>query len=436
MPPPSTFSDIPVAFDVNDGEQAQTRTLQDNVTSLSSLETTGFGVFAYYTHGVYPTPPADNRYYPNFMYNQYVHWISFATAENPNPDPPRGYWKYEPLKYWPNDYSEINGGAVDNQGATGSGVKDRVSFFAYAPYVEVNPATGLPTDGTKTKGIIGFKENDATGDPMVHYVLGGEDLVYDNRMDQYKGQAGGHEQAFSFKHALSAIIFNVGGYFDAQAAGQIDKDTYITIDEVKIKTTVAYDSWLNLRTGEWTIADVGTGEVHVKNEGINERIRYKKDASERYTDGTDDDEVNPGVGRNANGTIAAASSVITPLMQPVDGVDQYAMIVPVEATDPENMRTFEVTCSYWVWTFDPRNAVGITKVKNTITNSVTLSFKENGIEKGIEKGKVYAITMWLGMTSVKLEAKQDTSSNWPNNPEMWPSFPSSGGNVITFNTPN
>ena len=82
---------------------------------LTPLQTYGFGVFGYYT---------DNRDYdqlamPNFMYNTHV-----STAA----------WTYSPIMYWPNEYG--NSAISDDA--------DKVTFFAYAPYVKVTPSTGKP----------------------------------------------------------------------------------------------------------------------------------------------------------------------------------------------------------------------------------------------------------------------------------------------------
>ena len=82
---------------------------------LADLQSEGFGVHAYYT---------DNRDYdqlavPNFMYNTKVSTSS---------------WTYSPIMYWPNEYGNT---AVSDDA-------DKVTFFAYAPYVEVTPSTGKP----------------------------------------------------------------------------------------------------------------------------------------------------------------------------------------------------------------------------------------------------------------------------------------------------
>ena len=96
----------------------------------------GFGVFAYYTNAAtYGNTATTGSQAPNFMYNQQVTGTNVAVP----------VWSYTPLKYWPNDTSD---GVVDGASATGSTAGGgKVSFFAYAPYVET--ATG-------DDGIIGM----------------------------------------------------------------------------------------------------------------------------------------------------------------------------------------------------------------------------------------------------------------------------------------
>lgn len=118
------------------------------------LKTQGFGILAYYTD--------DEKYdadksTPNFMYNSKV---TYASSK----------WQYNPVMYWPNEFSAAHAENID-----------RVSFFAYAPYVEVDNTTGIPyADGTgadKTlvtndeKNITAISKNTATGDPYVKYVV-------------------------------------------------------------------------------------------------------------------------------------------------------------------------------------------------------------------------------------------------------------------------
>ncbi|MCR4918683.1 MAG: hypothetical protein K5928_02555 [Prevotella sp.] len=112
----------------------------------------GFGVFAYYTDNNDYDPQSQ----PNFMYNQFVGYTA------------AGRWEYDPIKYWPNEY----GSDATSDDA------DRVSFFAYAPYVDVVPSTGkliktgqFPSTTDEDKwGITGMTRNSANGDPIVKYI--------------------------------------------------------------------------------------------------------------------------------------------------------------------------------------------------------------------------------------------------------------------------
>ena len=134
----------------------------DGITTLS-LQTAslhgaaGFGVFAYYTEDSEFDPTASK---PNFMYNQQVKY------DGTN-------WVYEPVKYWPNEFGDA---AVSDD-------FDHVSFFAYAPWVDVKVDNGIPvltdeekadkakSDSVQNKNITQLSKNTATGDPIVKYVV-------------------------------------------------------------------------------------------------------------------------------------------------------------------------------------------------------------------------------------------------------------------------
>ncbi len=114
----------------------------------------GFGVFAYYTsNSEFDT----NSSTPNFMYNQQVKW-----------DAAKEVWTYEPVKYWPNEFGD----------AANSDDLDKVSFFAYAPYVDFTVNTGIPVvegeeDATliQKKNIVGTVKNTTSGDPYIKYIV-------------------------------------------------------------------------------------------------------------------------------------------------------------------------------------------------------------------------------------------------------------------------
>ena len=107
----------------------------------------GFGVFAYYTNN----NDYDQLAIPNFMWNQLV---TYSTD----------HWAYSPIKYWPNEYGN-NAISDDN---------DKVTFFAYAPYVDVETSGKLKAadiaDGKDKWGITSMTRNVTAGDPIIKYI--------------------------------------------------------------------------------------------------------------------------------------------------------------------------------------------------------------------------------------------------------------------------
>lgn len=88
---------------------------------VAAIATKGFGILAYYTD--------DEKYdkensQPTFMYNTKVTSADAGTT-----------WTYNPVMYWPNEFGNE---------ATSDYI-DYVSFFAYAPYIDVVNETGIPT---------------------------------------------------------------------------------------------------------------------------------------------------------------------------------------------------------------------------------------------------------------------------------------------------
>jgi len=142
---PAVAGQTPIGFSAYTNRattrSGKTGTLTTDGTT--SLKAEGFGVFAYYTDANYYL--GDTK--PDFMYNQKV-------AVNTS-----GVWAYEPVKYWPNEY----GASAESDDI------DLVSFFAYAPYVDITDvAQGTVAD--TNYGIVGFSRNNEKKDPIVKYV--------------------------------------------------------------------------------------------------------------------------------------------------------------------------------------------------------------------------------------------------------------------------
>ena len=217
----------------------------DITTTVLKGENYGFGVVAYMkgADGVDncyndANPPAWNTSIPNFMWNQKVYWN--VTTNNT--------WTYSPVKFWPNDFSTGNvddkEGTGEDKEAWGSRNAGKVSFFAYAPYVNFPAESSGDTEkhGKKnvseksptadTDGIVAMTANNNNGEPQVYYVLSNADVDHavdllwglrgnssgyslaNNTEDATKGndyninltkQSVGESVNFLFKHALSKL---------------------------------------------------------------------------------------------------------------------------------------------------------------------------------------------------------------------------------------
>ena len=219
-----------------------TGTMTYNTDDSRKLVDTGFGVFGFYTDD----NEYDGQYLPNFMYNEKI----FLKTGSPN------YWTYEPVKYWPNEYG--NSAIADDA--------DKVSFFAYAPYVKVTPNTGKAEN--QTYGITQLSRNSLTGDPYVKYlasfdwtknvdllwgvcdepswaIVAGENQQINNGakglpwLNVQRPKTAGTQAAqtdnrvkFNFKHALSQL--NVQVDYDA------DQEIHSLIDNSLASSTRVY----------------------------------------------------------------------------------------------------------------------------------------------------------------------------------------------------
>lgn len=206
------------------GRDAQTKA---SVTDITTLRTGGFGVFAYYTAQT-PFNETDGRS-SNFMYNQKVY--------DPTPGESETKWSYSPIKYWPNNEN------------------DKISFFAYAPYVN-------------TTSAIEVSGSNATA-PTIKYTVNNDiskhiDLVYAPAHIDMTKQATSGKVSFNFFHALSRIGFNVEAMVDIVNTdktgaddnntdnGSIAEGTTITINSVKLSGNFIESGILNLASSTGT----------------------------------------------------------------------------------------------------------------------------------------------------------------------------------------
>lgn len=181
-------------------------------TNTDSIKANGFGVLAYYTEQT----DFANTNRPNFMWNQKVTYSNSA-------------WSYTPVKYWPTK------------------VGDKVSFFAYAPYVKSG----------NDKGIV-LSSNSVAGAPTATITLPDDpsqtiDFVAAVQMNKThdNSESANNDVSFILKHEMTRV----------KVQAKLDKSVYS--DDAKHKTFVV-----------------------IKNVKFNDKGQFYK--SGKYTFSTDD----------------------------------------------------------------------------------------------------------------------------------------------------
>lgn len=409
-----------------------TRSGKSGVMDISNLRASqedggGFGVFAYYTD----LKKYDQTYIPNFMYNQGV----FDTQANKNK---AANWVYTPIMYWPNEYGTD---AVSDD-------EDKVSFFAYAPYVEATPASGSVKDATY--GITGFTRNTTVGDPLVKYVStfdtnntvdlcwGVCDETIWNKIQDYGQQdmpmglpwlnverplVNNQKLKFTFKHALTQLNVRIA------TSLALDANTKVYVRSISF-TGIASKGALNLNNTErdralWLdysgASDLPYGQSVTVKDG-------RRDGREG-SDGAEAKNENP-VGLNPNIVQNyPATSGVTNTYQ-----NLFNPTATIVMDDPENPTADELTALaeaqlsqpiYVIPTGEPMTVSivydvetesrslttllsdGVThgsSVENRISKTVNLI--ESG-ESGLVNGKKYTLNLYLGMNTVQFDAVVD-----------------------------
>lgn len=249
----------------------------------------GFGVYAFLTEdengaggeteatAYVPTDPTGTEgkaNVPNFMVNEKILWNNTNLG-----------WYYNPLKYWPNetdkDSQATPASMQSDQQSTGTDPVDndrhldRLTFFAYAPYVSAGTTTGI-TGITDNTGKLGSAK---TSDPTIAWKATTADATFNPNegVDLLWGVApsGGlsytavngwtvtrnegtplinmikpdvnTSMKFLFQHALARFGINVVAAVDqVSPGGDLNPNTKITIDNVKITGLFGTTGELNL----------------------------------------------------------------------------------------------------------------------------------------------------------------------------------------------
>ena len=420
-------------------------------TGQVNLRDQGFGVFGYYANGDLYSENAT----PNFMYNQQVTYD--------------GDWKYEPVKYWPNEFGSS---------AISTGV-DRVTFFAYAPYVGVDPTTGqltgiyndTPADANTwtNSGITSLTRNGKTGDPYVRYVgafspANCVDLCYGVAAENFTSTIGASDGAnninagepylnvakpeinskiyFDFKHALAKLTVQIDADVDIAShntSDALDNKTRIWVRSITFDG-IAQRGYLNLNSGMWyevmdnnkishasvTIhdgrrdgAEAIADDSYESPTGFNENLIQ----NEAYT-------TTPGTDANEVPTYTAFSTSragVTASYQNLFGDATNGSLLVIPANEQ-----LKVTIVYDVETADATLpnylSDGVTK-GSTIENKITKNITLGGTPLKLESGNAYTLNLHLGMTSVKFDAKV---SDWDDGGESNVDLPQNSGNALSL----
>ena len=214
---------VPVPVAVGFSVQESTKAGYIGEANAGILRATGFGVYAYVTpDSDWASAGASTT--PRFMTNQKVQYEGVDG------------WVYRPLKYWPNEAA------------------DKVSFFAYAPYVALDALDDV-------SGIVSLPGKDDVGTPKIGYKVAtnpafGVDLMYGVKengapfLDMTKLRVG-EKLEFRFKHALTRLVITV----DAVSSGTIDwANTRVVIESLVLGDggpTLYTQGELNLQSGDW-----------------------------------------------------------------------------------------------------------------------------------------------------------------------------------------
>ena len=389
--------DSPIAFSAYNGNGTRAGYAGD--ISSTTLQTTGFGVFAYNTgasdygatgHSTMATTEDTPNWAPNFMWNQQVTYSSG--------------WVYTPLKYWPN--------GVDTNGASEATVQ-KLSFFAYAPYVDV--ASGSGETGNDVDLLWGTTStNGATVGGVAQAGVGSDLKVSDtsvaNLNENLTKMNTSGKVGFNFKHALAKIKDvqvkvdpdNVNIETDANERPR----TKITVSNITITSTNFTDNnksegegkkstkggVFNLATGIWNLTETDaaqssteqitpTGDSGAHNV-LNANMIDPETVDAANLFGTTTPSVTTGItGVTTEYVTAYNSTTRRPLM-----------LMP--GTKPR----FTVAITYTVRTEDANLAAGYSETTQTITKTVDFA-------DPVLLNKQYILRLSLGLTTIKVDAE-------------------------------
>lgn len=317
-------------------------------TSTTSIKTSGFGVLAYYTEQA----NFANTNKPNFMWNQKV------THNGTN-------WEYTPVKYWPTK------------------VGDKVSFFAYAPYVENDNNNGIVLSG-----------NSETGAPTATITLPDDpsqtiDFVAAVQMNKThdNSASANNNVSFTLKHEMTRV----------KVQAKLDKSVYSDTDDkhktfVVIKNVTFNDKGQFYKSGKYTFStdDNKRGKWTTTDNATAYSLDLNK-VMKKETIKVTGAKGESGSGNYQKGE--AGIKLVNTDPVPLIKDNQYLFLIPVaNLTDGQATATIE----YDIVTEDSRLEVGY---------SCTNAIKTVKLPAGtLQQGKSYNYTFIINLDEIVLNA--------------------------------
>lgn len=324
-------------------------------TNTDSIKANGFGVLAYYTEQT----DFANTNRPNFMWNQKVTYSNSA-------------WSYTPVKYWPTK------------------VGDKVSFFAYAPYVKSG----------NDKGIV-LSSNSVAGAPTATITLPDDpsqtiDFVAAVQMNKThdNSASANNNVIFTLKHEMTRVGIKAKLNEEVYAGTGNKVKTFVVIKDVKINDASTGGEFYNSGVYTFPTADKSRG------------IWTPTPNTSTYT--LDLNGVLNKTKITANGANGATAS--GNYQAGVDGIkltnakaenlfktNEYVFLIPV--TNGLTSGKATATIAYDIVTEDDKLAAGY---------SCSSATKEVNLPAGtLKQGEAYIYTFTIKLNEVKLTATVD-----------------------------
>ena len=421
-----------------------TTDLEGTYNATPSSRTGGFGIYAYTHTGATVTVSEK----PDFMLNQQV--VKNGASG----------WVYDPVKYWPNQTASEGtaNNPTDSQTGNTATAPDRkyVSFFAYAPYIPLvaeEGINGIRKSGTYAGNVFGATAQVEYGItqlpvettpnyPKVHYVMNptaaqSQDLLFGvapaggisyravNGEQVTVAQGMGLEKMlkpathtqmkFLFLHALTALKINIAAAIDELSPGTnaLDAATKVYVNSITLTPVAAVDP-----ATAWSIASAGDLNLNPTTAGIPnwESPTTATNLKIGTTVGTDavNVQINTDLQNGGAGVTNKKRDVFTD-HSTAAGTDDTTfdplMFIPIY-TGIFN-RTLTVTIDYDVVTTDAAVSGGKVTVNNIVSKDVIL--------KAFKAGRIYDLSIVLGLTSIKVDAEgfdwaeEDTVIDLPRN---------------------